>query len=154
MILRYYGLFDSVAETLRTTFTCENDEVCIRSCREIAKDPKADYRALKDCIVKYLYSIDTQTGQVVDIAQRDIVTMAGFVEEAEALKPVDDAEFSKIKESLSKVITNMKNLIDNDRTCEEQLKSFFTRLGNLEEAFNKLLKGEIKCQKYKKHKKK
>ena len=42
MIVRTYGIYDTVAQTLRSSFTSDNDETCIRAVYAAAKEPKAD----------------------------------------------------------------------------------------------------------------
>lgn len=152
MIIKYYGLYDSVAKTLISTFTAANDEVCLRSCEHIAADPKSDAQMLKDCIVQYLYSVDSESGTVVDITKRDLVAMAAILEKS--APNIDDKTISEIKEDFAKIKEQFDKYKNLDHKCLEILDLFDKHLSQIEAKVDSIIKGEIKCQKYKKPRKK
>lgn len=150
MILKHYGLFDTIAKTIRSDFVSDNDEVALRSLKETCKLPGTDRQVLRDCVLKYLYAVDSETGNVVDIAQRDIQACASIVDEIPENFAADDKTILSIKENYHKVIQIMKTLQDNDKTLEEFLQAFGNRINALENKVSDIVGGKIKCQKYKK----
>lgn len=66
MLLLTYGLFDGVAKEYVRTFTSKNDDVAQRAADYIVREPNFDKVAGKDMIINYLYTMDTETGVIVD----------------------------------------------------------------------------------------
>lgn len=148
MIVKTYGIYDTVAKTLRSTFNADNDEVALRSCYLTAKEPKADRGTLKDCVVKYLFSMNSEDGAIVDATQRDIIAFAAIIEEvpvdvnAESVAEVKEM-FQKVKQSYDAVGKNIQDF----NTISETLKK---GLDSLSKKVDDIIGGKIKCQKYKK----
>lgn len=152
MLIQTYGIFDTVAKTLRSTFTSENDETAVRACYATAKDPRADRATLKDCVVKYLYSVDSATGEVVDINQRVIITFATVLDEVGDVN-INEKSLVEVKDYMDKVRQSYKAVGDSIQTLDKANGALFDRLSSLEKKVDAIIQGEIKCQKYKKKRK-
>lgn len=150
MEIKYYGLYDTVAKTLVSTFTAANDEVCLRSCEHIASDPKSDASMLKDCVVQYLYTVDASTGTIIDVSKHDLVAMAAILDKVDY--KVDDKSLNQIKEDFEKLREAFKSYKSLDEKCQKILDMFAGSLEKVDKKVDSIIKGEIKCQKYKKRK--
>lgn len=149
MEIKTYGIFDTVAKTLRSTFVADNDEVAVRSCEITAKDPRADRDTLKDCVVKYLYTVDSASGNIIDIAQRDIVAFASIIDKIGPVN-VDDKSIAEIKEMFEKLKQSYKAMGDSVNQQSVVNEALAKRLDSLDAKINDIIGGKIKCQKYKK----
>lgn len=150
MFLKHFGLYDTVAKTIRSDFISDNDEVAVRSLKETCKLPGTDRQVLRDCVLKYLYSVDSETGMVVDVASRDIVACASIVDEVPEISAADDKTINSIKDNYHKCIQILKTMQDNLKTFETILNNLESRIGSNEKLTNDIIGGKIKCQKYKK----
>lgn len=151
MLILTYGIFDTVAKSLRSTFTSENDETAVRACYATAKDPRADRATLKDCVVKYLYSIDSATGEIVDVSQRVVITFSTVLEEVGEVN-VNEKSLVEVKEYVDKVRQSYKAVGDSIMTLDKANGAILDRLSSLEKKVDSIINGEIKCQKFKKRK--
>lgn len=149
MLILTYGIFDTVAKTLRSTFTSENDETALRACVASAKDPRADRETLKDCVVKYLYSVDSATGGIVDIQQRDIVAFASILAEVGEVN-INEKSLVEVKEYVDKIRQSYAAVGDHVKTLDKANGAILDRLASLEKKLDAIINGEIKCKKYKK----
>lgn len=149
MLILTYGVFDTVAKTLRSTFTSENDDTALRACVASAKDPRADRETLKDCVVKYLYSVDSSNGQIVDVTQRDLVAFASILDEVGEVN-INEKSLVEVKEYVDKVRQSYSAVGDQMKTLDKANGAIFERLESLEKKLNAIINGEIKCKKYKK----
>lgn len=153
MTIKHYGLYDTVAKTLRSDFVSDNDEVALRSLKETAKQPGVDKSILKDCSLLYLYSIDSETGVVIDSSQREICLVASFLEDLPE-PSLDDTTVSKLKDNYNKVLAACKVIQDNQQTFDQFLKILQDTVEGLKNKVGDIIGGKIKCQKYKKPRRK
>ena len=151
MIIKTYGIYDSVAKTLRSTFVSENDAVCIRSCEITAKDPKVDRDTLKDCIVKYLYGVDSESGAVVDATQRDIIAFASILEKVPNVN-LDEESFGHVKEMFESIKKSYDHVGEKFHQQSDINEAFSKALKDLSQKVSDIIGGNIKCQKYRKRK--
>ena len=86
MIIKTYGLYDSVAKEYVRTFISKDDAVAERSWKNIVRDPSFDSIAGKDYVVVHLYDMDSATGIVSNNDCKTICAMATFMAEYEAEK--------------------------------------------------------------------
>lgn len=149
MIIKTYGIYDTVAKTLRSTFVADNDEVAIRSCYIAAKEPKADRATLKDCVVKFLYGVNSEDGTVCDVTQRDIIAFAAVIEEVGEVN-VNAESIADVKEMFEKVKQSYDSVGKNVADFNTVSSSLVARLDALEKKVNDIIGGNIKCQKFKK----
>lgn len=145
MEIKTYGIFDTVAKTLRSTFTSDNDETCIRACIATAKDPRTDRETLKDCIVKYLYTVDSSTGSPIDISQRDIIAFASILDQVGEVN-INEKSLVEVKEYVDKVRQSYKAVGDQMVTLDKANAAILDRLAALEAKLEKVIQGEIKCK--------
>lgn len=149
MYIKTYGIFDTAAKTLRSTFTSENDETAIRSCEIVAKDPNADRDTLKDCVVKYLYTVESADGSIVDIQQRDLVAFASLLEKVGPVN-VDKKSMAELKDMFLKLkqsYASMGESMNQQSTVNEAMSK---EIQSLKKIVNDIIGGNIKCQKYRK----
>lgn len=151
MIIKTYGIFDTVAKTLRSTFVSDNDETCIRSCEITAKDPRTDRDTLKDCIVKYLYGVDSETGVVVDVSQRDVIAFATVLEKV-GPNQLDPDSFKELKDGYESIKQAYDKTGDAFKQQSDINEAFNKVIAELRKSINDIIGGNIKCQKYKKRK--
>lgn len=149
MLILTYGIFDTVAKTLRSTFTSDNDETAIRACYATAKDPRADRITLKDCVVNYLYSVDSASGEIVDMSQRTIITFATVLDEVGEVT-INEKSLVEVKDYVDKVRQSYKAVGDSIQTLDKANGAILDRLSSLEKKVDALINGEIKCKKFKK----
>jgi DnaJ-domain-containing protein 1 len=147
MDVKTYGLYDTVAKTLVNTFNAQNDDVAQRSLEQVIKETK-DLSTLKDCVLRYLYTMDTSNGVIIDITQRDIVACAALIDVLPKAS-IDDKSLASLEENYKKVFNALKTLQDNQKSLDEILSHY----QELERKVNDIIGGKIKCQKYKKPRK-
>lgn len=149
MYIKTYGIFDTVAKTLRSTFTAENDDVAIRSCEIVAKDPNADRETLKDCVVKYLYTVESADGSIVDVDQKDLIAFAALLDKVGPVN-VDKKSMSELKDMFLKLKQSYSSMGDSMNQQSTVNEAFAKRMDSLEKLINDIIGGKIKCQKYSK----
>lgn len=147
MLVKTYGLYDTVAKTLVNTFNAQNDDVAQRSLEQIIKESK-DYSSLKDCVLRYLYTMETSDGSIIDIAQRDLIACAALIDSMPK-ETIDNASLENIKTNYERVVKALKTLQENQKSLDEILSHY----QSLEKTVNDIIGGNIKCQKYKKRRK-
>lgn len=152
MILRYYGLYDTVAKNMVSIFSSQSDDVCIRSCVKMVQDPNSDIDLLKDCICKYLYAVDSESGDIIDSKQNDLFTMATLIEKFGA-SPTDDKSLIAIQKEFDLIKKSFGSYKDLDKKCQAIMDLFVKRLDAIEKQVHDIIGGRIKCQKYKKQRK-
>lgn len=76
MIVRYYGIKDTIQKEYVRTITSQNDAVAERAVQYIVRDPNFDRIAGKDYVLDYIYSFDSVTGEILDNNLRLICSFA------------------------------------------------------------------------------
>jgi len=76
MVVKVYGLFDSVAKEFIKTFDCKNDEMADRCAHHIVRAPDFDKITGKDMIIEHVYDFDTATGAIVNNDVRVVCSLA------------------------------------------------------------------------------
>ena len=145
MEIKTYGIYDTVAKTLINTFTSQNDETCQRACVAICKDPKTDRNTIKDCVVRYLYSVDNETGLIVNIEQHGICLFSTILEEVGPVS-VDEKNLQEVKDMVLAVKQSYSAYGDAVKTLDKANGVILERLAALESKVDKIIKGEIKCK--------
>lgn len=149
MKIRYYGLYDTVAKNMVSIFQSQSDDVCIRSCVKMVQDPNSDIDLLKDCICQYMFTVDSESGDVIDASKKDLFTVATLIEKFGS-KEVSEGSLVEIRkefEVMKKSFESYKNL---DKKCQSIFDLFASRLTKIESNINDILGGKIECLKYKK----
>ena len=77
MLVLTYGLYDSIAKEYVRTFTSKNDDVAQRAADYIVREPNFDKIAGKDFVINYLYTMDTESGVIVDNNIHVVCALAG-----------------------------------------------------------------------------
>lgn len=149
MKIRYYGLFDTVAKNMVSIFQSQSDDVCVRSCVHMVQDPKSDIDLLKDCVCQYLYTIDSESGDVIDNTKKDLFTVATIIEKFGS-KEVNEGSLVEIRKEFDIIKASFASYKELDKKCQTIIDLFAQRLTSLESTVNDIIGGKIKCQKYKK----
>lgn len=108
MIVRNYGLLDTVSKEVVRTFTSNNDESAQRTVELMLRDPKTDRTAAKDFVLKYLFSFDSADGSVVDVQQKEIIALAAIMPENVDFDKSSAAEIKQIVEGLVAQVKELK----------------------------------------------
>lgn len=150
MKIRNYGLFDTVAKNMVSIFQSQSDDVCVRSCVKMVQDPQSDVNLLKDCVCQYLFTVDSESGDVIDNKKYDLFTMATLIEKFGS-KDVSESSLVEIRkefEIMKKSFGSFKTL---DEKCQKILDLFSKQITSLSQKVDDIIGGKIKCQKFKKH---
>lgn len=105
MIVKNYGLLDTVSKEVVRTFTSNNDESAQRTVEIMLRDPKTDRTAAKDFVLKYLFSFDSADGSVVDVSQKEIIALASIMPDE---VDVDNSTAAELKELVSGLVAQVK----------------------------------------------
>lgn len=149
MIVKTYGLYDTVAKHVIQTFTAESDAVALRSCEYIIHDRNADIRKLRDCTVMYLYSFDTSTCDIVDSSKSTLLTFASLIDEQKL--PLFNSSLSdELINSVKQTKEDVLHLIEYNKSFSNNEKEFIKRIDALDSKLTAVIQGDIVCQKKKK----
>lgn len=80
MLLKNYGVFDSVQGEYVRTFTAKNDDEAKRAADYIVREQGFDDIAGKDRSIHYLFSLDTDTGVISDNSVHMVCNLATSIE--------------------------------------------------------------------------
>lgn len=81
MIVKTYGIFDSVQEEYVRTFTCANDADAKRQAAMIVRSEGFNDNQYKDRSIHHLFDFDSATGLVTDNNVRQVFLFASAIEE-------------------------------------------------------------------------
>lgn len=81
MQVKTYGIYDGIQEEYVRTFNAKNDEDARRASSYIVKEQGFDDKSGKDRSINYLYTLDTDTGIIVDNSVHLVCNLATFIEE-------------------------------------------------------------------------
>lgn len=149
MKIRYYGLYDTVAKNMVSIFQSQSDDVCIRSCVKMVQDPHSDIDLLKDCICQYMFTVDSETGDVIDASKKDLFTVATLIEKFGS-KEVSEGSLVEIRKDFEVIKKSFEGYKELDKKCQTIVDLFAQKLTKLEKSINDIIGGNIKCLKYKK----
>lgn len=135
MIVRNYGLLDTVSKEVVRTFTSNNDESAQRTVEIMLSDPKTDRRAAKDFVLKYLFSFDSGSGAVVDVEQHDIVALAAIMPDE---VNVDDSTAQELKDLVSGLVAQVKELKAENSNLKNALNAIALPIKNLDPALSQV----------------
>ena len=135
MIVKNYGLLDTVSKEVVRTFTSNNDESAQRTVEIMLRDPKTDRTAAKDFVLKYLFSFDSADGSVVDVLQHEIIALAAIMPDEVDIDNSTASELKQLVEGLVAQVKECKSQISNLRQALEALsipvKSLDPALGHV-----------------------
>ena len=80
MLIKYYAVKDVLAGNFMNPVAMQNDEVAIRSLRIAANDPNAFKENKNDIQLWYLFSLDSETGDVSENKPYCVGNLIEFVE--------------------------------------------------------------------------
>lgn len=121
MVVRNYGLYDSVSKEVVRTFTSNNDESAQRTVEVMLRDPKTDRTQAKDFILKYLFSFDSAEGNIVDVQQKDIVALAAIMPDEVDIDNTTAGELRELVNGLVAQVKECKNQLANYKNALEAL---------------------------------
>lgn len=81
MQVKTYGIYDGIQEEYVRTFNAKNDEDARRAASYIVKEQGFDDKSGKDRSINYLFTLDTDTGAIVDNSVHLVCNLATFIEE-------------------------------------------------------------------------
>lgn len=121
MVVKNYGLYDTVSKEVVRTFTSNNDESAQRTVEVMLRDPKTDRTQAKDFILKYLFSFDSSEGNIIDVNQKDIIALAAIMPED---IDVDKSTAGELRELVNGLVAQVKE-------CKNQLANYKNALDAL-----------------------
>lgn len=151
MKIRYYGLYDTVAKNMVSIFQSQSDDVCVRSCVKMVQDPNSDIDLLKDCVCQYLYTVDSESGDVIDATKKTLFTVSTLIEKFGS-KEVSEGSLIEIRKEFDLMKKSFQSYKELDKKCQGILDLFMGKLTSIEKKVDDIIGGKIKCQKFKKSK--
>jgi len=135
MIVRNYGLLDTVSKEVVRTFTSNNDESAQRTVEIMLRDPKTDRTAAKDFVLKYLFSFDSADGSIKDIQQKEIIALAAIMPEN---IDFDKASADEIRQVVDGLVAQVKELKAETTKLNQALQALAIPIKALDPAFGQV----------------
>ena len=110
MIVKTYGIYDSVQQEYVRTFNASNDDDARRAVDYIVSEKNFDDNSGKDRTINFLYSFDSSTGAITD---NSVHLVCNFASAIEKRKSVEMETIVRQKLMTEEFVSEVKEMIKN-----------------------------------------